>query len=88
MAVGCDVHIAWFTNLLDVSHILACRCTLYVTVEPCIMCAGALSILRFKEVVFGCGNDRFGGCGSILSVHEEGAGACGHGIRCVLLRLQ
>jgi tRNA-specific adenosine deaminase 2 len=47
------------------------------------MCAGALSILGFREVVFGCGNDRFGGCGSILSVHEEGAGACGQGMRYV-----
>ncbi|KAL6770398.1 CDD2 [Auxenochlorella protothecoides x Auxenochlorella symbiontica] len=52
-------------------------CSLYVTCEPCIMCAGALSLLRFKDVVFGCPNDKFGGNGSILSVHTSGCGGCG-----------
>lgn len=46
------------------------NCTLYVTCEPCIMCAAALSILGIKEVYFGCANDKFGGCGSILSLHS------------------
>ncbi|KAF6762510.1 tRNA specific adenosine deaminase [Ephemerocybe angulata] len=45
--------------------------TLYVTVEPCIMCASALRQLGIKEVFYGCGNDRFGGCGSVLGVNEE-----------------
>ena len=40
------------------------------------MCAGALSLLGFKAVFYGCGNDRFGGCGSILSIHEVGCGPC------------
>ncbi|KAJ9533708.1 hypothetical protein QJQ45_026829 [Haematococcus lacustris] len=53
------------------------RCTLYVTVEPCIMCAGALALIGIGEVVFGCGNDRFGGCGSIWSVCDWGCGGCG-----------
>jgi len=44
--------------------------TLYVTVEPCIMCASALRQLGIKEVYYGCGNDRFGGCGSVLGVNE------------------
>ncbi|KAG6825301.1 tRNA(adenine34) deaminase, partial [Arthromyces matolae] len=44
--------------------------TLYVTVEPCIMCASALRQMGIKEVFFGCGNDRFGGCGSVLGVNE------------------
>lgn len=35
--------------------------TVYVTVEPCIMCAAALNNLMVKEVVYGCANDRFGG---------------------------
>ncbi|KAG9043720.1 tRNA(adenine34) deaminase [Tulasnella sp. UAMH 9824] len=43
---------------------------LYVTVEPCIMCASALRQLGIKEVYAGCGNDRFGGCGSVLNVNE------------------
>ncbi|KAL0819767.1 hypothetical protein ABMA28_007808 [Loxostege sticticalis] len=33
----------------------------YVTVEPCIMCAAALNNLNVLEVVYGCANDRFGG---------------------------
>ncbi|XP_044746456.1 tRNA-specific adenosine deaminase 2-like isoform X2 [Coccinella septempunctata] len=33
----------------------------YVTVEPCIMCAAALYDLKVKSVIFGCKNDRFGG---------------------------
>eukprot|EP00026_Physarum_polycephalum_P014416 Phypoly_transcript_14930.p1 GENE.Phypoly_transcript_14930~~Phypoly_transcript_14930.p1 ORF type:complete len:186 (+),score=19.00 Phypoly_transcript_14930:276-833(+) len=47
------------------------HCTLYVTVEPCIMCAAALAILNIKTVVFGCGNERFGGCGSVLDVRNH-----------------
>ena len=42
---------------------------LYVTTEPCIMCAAALRILKLTNVVYGCPNQRFGGCGSRLSVH-------------------
>lgn len=45
------------------------NCVLYVTCEPCIMCAGALSFLGLKQVYYGCGNDKFGGCGSVLSLH-------------------
>ncbi|KAI0352752.1 cytidine deaminase-like protein [Trametes cingulata] len=44
--------------------------TLYVTVEPCIMCASALRQMGIKEVFYGCDNDRFGGCGSVLGVNE------------------
>ncbi len=41
------------------------------------MCAGALALLGIKHVYYGCQNDRFGGCGSILSLHERGCGTCG-----------
>lgn len=44
--------------------------TLYVTVEPCMMCASALRQMGIKEVFYGCANDRFGGCGSVLGVNE------------------
>ena len=47
------------------------NCDLYVTCEPCIMCAAALSKLGIRKVYFGCHNDRFGGNGSILSVHSD-----------------
>ncbi|KAL4265427.1 Cytidine deaminase-like protein [Pleurotus pulmonarius] len=45
--------------------------TLYVTVEPCIMCASALRQMGIKRVFFGCENDRFGGCGSVLGVNSQ-----------------
>lgn len=47
------------------------ECCLYVTVEPCIMCAAALRYLSVPKVVFGCANERFGGCGSILKIHTD-----------------
>ncbi|PON92612.1 Cytidine deaminase, homodimeric, partial [Trema orientale] len=47
------------------------KCMLYVTCEPCIMCATALSILGIKEVFYGCANEKFGGCGSVLSLHSS-----------------
>ncbi|KAI5953802.1 TAD2 [Candida margitis] len=45
--------------------------TLYVTVEPCIMCASYLRQLGIGRVFYGCGNDRFGGNGTILSIHND-----------------
>jgi len=46
------------------------QCELFVTCEPCIMCAEALALLGIRKVYFGCRNDKFGGCGSVLSRHE------------------
>lgn len=45
--------------------------SLYVTVEPCIMCASALRQLNILSVYFGCANERFGGTGGVLSIHSE-----------------
>lgn len=50
---------------------LTAQCTLYVTVEPCIMCAYALRLVGLTKVVFGCHNERFGGCGSVMNIHES-----------------
>lgn len=36
----------------------------------------SLHVCRIGRVYFGCANDKFGGCGSILSVHQEGCGKC------------
>lgn len=47
------------------------ECSVYVTVEPCIMCCHALRMMGVKSVVFACRNDRFGGCGSILNIHTD-----------------
>lgn len=44
---------------------------LFVTVEPCIMCAAALRQVGLVQVYFGCYNERFGGCGSILPAHQD-----------------
>ncbi|KAE8148851.1 cytidine deaminase-like protein [Aspergillus avenaceus] len=44
---------------------------LYVTVEPCVMCASALRQYQIRAVYFGCSNERFGGTGSILSLHSD-----------------
>jgi tRNA-specific adenosine deaminase 2 len=46
------------------------ECDLYVTCEPCLMCASALGHLGIRSVIFGCHNDKFGGCGSILHLHQ------------------
>lgn len=43
-------------------------CTLYVTLEPCAMCAGALMHARVDRLVFGAFDPKAGACGSVLSV--------------------
>ena len=45
--------------------------TVYVTCEPCIMCAAALRQLQVKRVVYGCANEKFGGGGSVFSLHSD-----------------
>lgn len=42
--------------------------TLYVTLEPCTMCAGALVQARVARVVYGAGDSRSGACGSVFDV--------------------
>lgn len=44
---------------------------LYVTVEPCVMCALALEQLGIGKVYFGAANDRFGGNGTVLKIQNE-----------------
>ena len=73
-------------NVLSHAEILAmkkaCRrlgdwrlegCTMYVTLEPCPMCAGAIVQARIPRVVIGCMNPKAGCAGSVLDMlHEEG----------------
>ena len=45
--------------------------TLYVTLEPCAMCAGAIVLSRIPRVVYGCTDPKAGACGSVLDVTAE-----------------
>ena len=45
--------------------------TLYVTLEPCAMCAGAIVLARVPRVVFGCPDPKAGAAGSVLDVLAE-----------------
>ena len=45
--------------------------TLYVTLEPCTMCAGAIVLARVPRVVFGAYDPKAGACGSVLSVLDR-----------------
>jgi len=46
------------------------NCTLYVTLEPCPMCAGAAINSRIARVVYGASDMRFGACGSAVNLYE------------------
>ena len=46
-------------------------CTMFVTVEPCPMCAGALLQARIDTLVFGCYNKKAGSCGSIINILDH-----------------
>jgi tRNA(adenine34) deaminase len=43
-------------------------CTIYVTLEPCPMCAGALVAGRLERLVYGCPDNRFGGAETIFNI--------------------
>lgn len=46
-------------------------CTLYVTLEPCVMCAGAMMHARIGRVVFGASDPKTGACGSVVDLFAE-----------------
>jgi tRNA(adenine34) deaminase len=46
--------------------------TLYVTLEPCLMCAGAMVLARVKRVVYGCRDPKAGALGSVYDVVRDG----------------
>jgi tRNA(adenine34) deaminase len=61
-------------------------CTLYVTLEPCAMCAGAILHARLARLVFGARDPKTGACGSVIDLMAEArlnhhttvtAGVCG-----------
>ena len=46
-------------------------CEMYVTLEPCSMCAGALIQSRIKKIHIGCMDEKTGACGSVLNLLED-----------------
>jgi tRNA(adenine34) deaminase len=46
-------------------------CELYVTLEPCAMCAGAIMHARIRRVVFGASDPKTGACGSVVDLFAE-----------------
>jgi len=48
------------------------NCTLYVTLEPCVMCAGAIVAARIPKVVFGAFDERVGAAGSAYDILRDG----------------
>jgi tRNA(adenine34) deaminase len=47
------------------------HCELYVTLEPCAMCAGAIQHARIRRVVFGASDPKTGACGSVVDLFAE-----------------
>ncbi|MFC1510291.1 tRNA adenosine(34) deaminase TadA [Candidatus Omnitrophota bacterium] len=47
------------------------ECALYVTIEPCSMCAGALVLSRIKTIYYGACDPKTGACGSVLNVAQN-----------------
>ena len=46
-------------------------CTLYVTLEPCVMCAGVIQHARIANIIFGASDPKTGACGSVINLMAE-----------------
>lgn len=46
-------------------------CTIYVTLEPCIMCAGAMVLARIKRLVYGAKDPKAGAAGSLMNILND-----------------
>jgi tRNA(adenine34) deaminase len=46
-------------------------CTLYVTLEPCAMCSGAIQHARIAKVIYGANDPKTGACGSVINLMAE-----------------
>ena len=67
---------AELSAIQEACRVLGCwrlsDCTLYVTLEPCPMCAGAIINSRLKRVVYGAKDENAGACGSVVDLFEMG----------------
>ncbi len=61
--------------ITQASNALACKwlyeCVMYVTIEPCSMCAGAIVLARMKKVHFGASDPKAGACGSVINITQN-----------------
>ncbi|XP_053146400.1 tRNA-specific adenosine deaminase 2 isoform X2 [Hemicordylus capensis] len=81
--VAIDQVIDWcHRHKKDLKEVFA-HTVLYVTVEPCIMCAAALRMMKIQLVVYGCQNERFGGCGSVLNISSATLMDTGEPFQCI-----
>ena len=48
------------------------KCSIYITLEPCIMCTGALLASRINTLYFAAHDAKFGACGSVYNLAEDG----------------
>ena len=49
-------------------------CAMFVTMEPCPMCAGAILVSRISRLYYGCKDGNLGSCGSVINLFMEGYG--------------
>jgi len=56
-------------NTLDNYRLVGC--TLYVTLEPCVMCTGAIQHARIARLVYGASDPKTGACGSVVNLMAE-----------------
>jgi tRNA(adenine34) deaminase len=54
-----------------IGHWRLLDCTLYVTLEPCVMCMGAIILSRIPRLVYGCRDQRVGAVGSIYDFSQD-----------------
>lgn len=61
--------------ITQATSVLSCKwlydCAMYVTIEPCSMCAGALVLARMKRIYYGASDPKAGACGSVVNISQN-----------------
>ncbi|MFC1574089.1 tRNA adenosine(34) deaminase TadA [Candidatus Latescibacterota bacterium] len=63
IAIGAAAETTGYERLID--------CVMYVTLEPCPMCAGAIVLARIRELVYGASDPKMGACGSLYTLCND-----------------